>query len=513
MPRALFSVSDKTGLSEFGRVLSTLGWDIVASGGTAKALQESGIDVTPVEQLTGLPEMLGGRVKTLHPAVHGAILARDHSVDMAELDKFGYTAIDLVVCNLYPFQKTIDAPDVQLQQAIEHIDIGGVTLIRAAAKNFERVSVVVDPSDYIDVQEALQATGKIDIETRRALAVKAFSHTRDYDTAIVGYLAEENILQVVQDELPESFSIGMSMVQTLRYGENPHQIAGLYAPQQQIGPLGGELIRGKPLSYNNLLDADSAWRAAVSFKDEAVVVIVKHMNPTGIAVSDTIANAFENALASDPVSAFGGVIAVNRTVTTDFVNSLGRLFVEVIIAPDFQEEAVEHLAQGRKNCRLVRIADVDVHSGLEFRTVLNGVLVQQRDIGDPDTVEWEVVSQRHPTNDEIAALKFAWQSVQHVKSNAIVLAKRDRTVGIGGGLPSRVDAAQLAVLKAGENVKGAVMASDAFFPFADGIETAVNAGVTAIIQPGGSIRDQEVITAADAAGVAMVMTKTRHFRH
>lgn len=513
MPRALFSVSDKRGVAELGRALAAAGWDIVASGGTAKALQAAGVDVTPVEQLTGVPEMLGGRVKTLHPAIHGAILARDHSVDMAELEKYGYAAIDLVICNLYPFQQTIAEPEVSLQKAVENIDIGGVTLIRAAAKNFERVGVVVDPADYTMVQEELLDHGKLSAKTRLSLAVKAFGHTRDYDTAIYGFLAEENILQNEAKTLPDSFTLGMSLVQPLRYGENPHQAAGLYAAKQGEGPLGGRLLQGKALSYNNLMDADAAWRAALSFDKEPAVVIVKHMNPTGIAVGDSLALAFGYALESDPVSAFGGVIAVNRKVEADFVAALGRLFVELIIAPEFSDEAAEMLAKGRKNCRLVQIPEVALQPGLEFRTVLGGVLVQHRDIGDPPSVEWEVVTKRRPTTEEVKALTFGWQCVQHVKSNAIVLAKPGYTVGVGGGLPSRVDAAELAIRKAGENAKGAVMASDAFFPFADGIEGAIAAGVTAVIQPGGSIRDQEVIDAADAASVAMIMTKTRHFRH
>lgn len=515
MPRVIMSVSDKTGLPEFGRLLSSLGWDIVASGGTAKALQDAGIDVTPIEQLTGTPEMLGGRVKTLHPAVHAGILARDRSVDMAELQQHGYAPVDMVVCNLYPFQQTISQPDVELAEAIEKIDIGGVTLIRAAAKNFERVTVVVDPNDYELIATKLRENGSVELALRRSLAVQAFARTRDYDTAIHGYLGQDNLLQQTgqQETLPESFTIGMSLVQPLRYGENPHQAAGFYASKTSGTALNGELLRGKPLSYNNLLDADSAWRAAISFTSVAAVVIVKHMNPTGIATGASIDAAFPLALASDPVSAFGGVIAVNRTVTVEFVRTLQRLFVEVIIAPDFTRDAVEMLAQGRKNCRLVRVPETTPMPGLEFRAVLGGVLVQQKDMGDPETTMWEVVTNRHPTVDEKQALNFAWHCVQHVKSNAIVLAQPTQTVGIGGGLPSRVDAAQLAVTKAGGAAQGAAMASDAFFPFADGIEAAVAAGVTAIIQPGGSIRDKEVIEAANAADVTMILTKTRHFRH
>ncbi len=513
MPRALFSVSDKTGIEELANVLATMGWDVVASGGTAKALQAVGVDVTPIEQLTGLPEMLGGRVKTLHPAVHGAILARDHSSDMAELSKLNYAPIDLVVCNLYPFQQAVAKNDIALAEAIENIDIGGVTLIRAAAKNFERVTVVVDVADYEMVQTALVNDGHLTLTQRRALAVKAFRHTRDYDAAIYGYLAGDN--PFVQDDttLPQSLTIGVTQIQALRYGENPHQQGALYALTSVVGPLGGTVLGGKELSYNNLLDADAAWRAAISFTHQPAVVIVKHTNPTGIAVGDSIAAAFPLALASDAVSAFGGVIAVNRPVTVEFVDALERLFIEVIVAPAFDDEAIDLLNKGRKNCRLVAIPNTTTQGGMEFRSITNGVLVQQRDLGDPQATEWEVVTKRHPTSDEVSALTFAWHCVQHVKSNAIVLANASATVGIGGGLSSRVDSANLAVTKAGGAARGAVMASDAFFPFADGIAAGVQAGITAIIQPGGSIRDQEVIEAADAAEVAMVFTKVRHFRH
>ncbi|MBI5930966.1 MAG: bifunctional phosphoribosylaminoimidazolecarboxamide formyltransferase/IMP cyclohydrolase [Chloroflexi bacterium] len=515
MPRALFSVSDKTGIIELGHALATIGWDLVASGGTAKTLSDAGIQVTPIEQLTGLPEMLGGRVKTLHPAIHGAILARDHSKDLEELGHFGYAPIDLVVCNLYPFQEAISKPDVKLEDAIEHIDIGGVTLLRAAAKNFARVTVLVDPADYVAVAEKIVLKGKLTIEERRRLATKAFAHTRNYDTAIYAYLAGEDLLEVGEEGLGDSLAIGVKLIQPLRYGENPHQKAGLYATRQGMGPLGGNLLQGKELSYNNLLDADSAWRAVSSFspKESAAVVIVKHLNPTGIAVADNAAGAFTAALESDPVSAFGGVIAVNRTVDVAFVEALGSLFVEVLIAPKIDNAARKMLETGRKNCRVVEVPRFSTQAGLEFRSILGGVLAQERDLGDPEGTEWQVVSQRHPTQDEIKALKFAWLACQHVKSNAIVIAGPNMTYGIGGGLPSRVDATRLAVEKAGSRATGAVLASDAFFPFADGVQVAAAAGVSAIIQPGGSIRDQEVIAAVDAAGMTMVFTKSRHFRH
>ncbi len=511
MPRAIFSVSDKSGIVEFGKALEAVGWDIVATGRTAKRLQDAGVSVTPVEQITGLPEMLGGRVKTLHPGIHGAILARNHSKDYEELGDHGYAPIDLVVCNLYPFQATIAKPDVSLSEAIEQIDIGGVTLIRAAAKNYERVTVVVDPGDYDHVCQSLVEEGQLSLEARHQLAIKAFGHTRAYDTAIYGYLAGDNVLEASGSDIAELYTLGMTLVQPLRYGENPHQSAGYYA--MQTNNLGFELLQGKPLSYNNLLDTDAAWRAVLAFDERAAVVIVKHLNPTGIAIGATIAEAFAPALASDPVSAFGGVVAVNRTVDLGFAEALGSLFVEVLIAPGFEQDAQELLAQKRKNCRLVVLPTTQERAGLELRSVLGGVLVQQRDLGDPPETEWKVVTKRRPTAEELDALKFAWRAAQHVRSNAIVLAGQTATVGIGGGLPSRVDAVQLAVQKAGENARGAVMASDAFFPFADGVQVAVEAGVTAVIEPGGSIRDQDVIDAADAANLAMIFTKTRHFRH
>ncbi len=513
MPRALFSVSDKRGLVELGQQLADVGWDIVATGGTANTLSKAGINVTPIEQLTGLPEMLGGRVKSLHPAIHGAILARDHSKDLTELAKQGYTLIDLVVCNLYPFQQTITQAGVSLAQAIEQIDVGGVAMLRAAAKNFERVTVIIDPDDYEWIGKTLVEEQQISLTERRQLAAKAFAHTRDYDTAIHSYLEDDNILTAEHDKLPETFTMGMSLSQALRYGENPHQQAGLFAVIGDTGPLGGTLLQGKPLSYNNLLDADSAWRAVRSFDDRPAVVIVKHTNPTGIAVGETLAETFPAALTSDPVSAFGGVVAVNRTVDEALVRAMGDLFVEVLIAPDFEPYAQELLAEGRRNCRLLAIPDDSRASQLEFRSIAGGVLVQQADQGDPTTAEWEVVTHRRPTSEEIEALTFAWRAVQHVRSNAIVLAGSTATVGIGGGLPSRVDAARLAVKKAGDLAQGAVMASDAFFPFADGVQIAQEAGVTAVIQPGGSIRDQEVIRAADGANMAMIFTKVRHFRH
>ena len=514
MPRALISVYDKTGIVEFANTLVEMGWDIIASGGTERVLREAGLDIIPVEQLTNTPEMLGGRVKTLHPAIHAGILARDKKTDLDDLTRGGYAPIKMVVCNLYPFQETVGKPGVTLQDAVENIDIGGVTLLRAAAKNFLHVAAVCDVNDYFRVIASLKAGGDIDLALKRNLAVKAFAYTRDYDTAIHAYLSRGTTtgVTVVGEEFPPQLSLGMQRGDMLRYGENPHQQAAYYSHQASNGPLGGTLIGGKALSYNNILDIDAAWRSVSSFSDPTVV-IVKHLTPTGIACEASIAEAYPRALASDPVSAFGGVIAVNRPVDDDFVVSLGTLFVEAIAAPSFLDSAAQMLQQRRKNCRLLKIPHPFNGAELELRNVHQGMLVQRADTGDPEGAVLRTVTDRAPNAQELDALQFAWKAVQHIKSNAILLAVPGATVGIGGGLPSRVDAANLAITKAGERAMGAVMASDAFFPFADALEAAIRAGVSAVIQPGGSIRDSEVIDAANRAGIAMVVTGTRHFRH
>ncbi|GAB4531258.1 MAG: bifunctional phosphoribosylaminoimidazolecarboxamide formyltransferase/IMP cyclohydrolase [Anaerolineae bacterium] len=512
MPSALLSVSDKTGLIELGQGLVDLGWTLVASGGTAHALREAGLTVTDVAGLTGAAEMLGGRVKTLHPAVHAGILARATEADANELARHHIRPIDLVVCNLYPFQETLARPGVSLADAVEQIDIGGVALLRGAAKNFQRVTVVCDPDDYGLVLAELRENGSVSSDTRQRLAVKVFAHTRDYDAAIEAYL-RQTLPQAPgppAPQLPDSLRLALPRAQVMRYGENPHQAAGLYA-ETGVGPLGGDLLRGKPLSYNNLLDLDAAWSAALSF-DEPTIVIVKHLSPCGIASAERLAAAFAAALTSDPVSAFGGVIAANRTIDCATAREMHELFVEAIAAPGFDEEALECFAQHKPNCRLVAIPQ-PVEETWALRSVAGGVLVQSIDRGDPPDSKWQVVSQRQPTDDELATSGFAWRACRHVKSNAIVLARGRATVGIGGGLPSRVDAVKLAVAKAGERARGAVMASDAFFPFPDGVEVAAEAGVTAVVQPGGSVRDEAVITAADRLGLAMIFTGVRHFRH
>jgi phosphoribosylaminoimidazolecarboxamide formyltransferase/IMP cyclohydrolase len=505
MPIALLSVSDKTGLVEFAHTLAGLDWQLVASGGTAKTLTEAGLAVTDVAALTGAPEMLGGRVKTLHPVIHAGILARPSEEDRAELKSLHIEEIDLVVCNLYPFQETIRKPGVSLNEAVEQIDVGGVTLLRAAAKNFVRVAAICDPADYDSVAADLKSKGFIPTATRAELARKAFAYTTQYDAAITNYLSDSS-----SAGLPPQLNLSLAKSQELRYGENPHQAAALYTLGHDQGPLGGLLLQGKALSYNNLLDLDAAWQAVQAFSQPSLV-IVKHLSPCGLASAATLAAAFPLALASDPVSAFGGVIAANREFDGPTAQALGDLFVEAIAAPAFNHEARTILA-ARKNCRLLQIA-APSPAPLEFRSIAGGLLVQQRDSGDPAGTTWRVVTERQPTPEDMTALQFAWKACQHIKSNAIVLVAGQATVGIGGGLPSRVDSVKLAAAKAGEKAKGAVMASDAFFPFPDGIEAAAAAGVVAVVQPGGSLRDDQVIEATNRLNIAMVFTGVRHFRH
>jgi phosphoribosylaminoimidazolecarboxamide formyltransferase/IMP cyclohydrolase len=495
----VLSVYDKTGLVDFAQGLHDLGWMLIASGGTAKTLREHQIPVTEVAEYTRSPEILGGRVKTLHPAIHGGLLARPTEADYNELIQLGWDYIDLVAVNLYPFEQTIAKPDIPLDEAIEQIDIGRVTLIRAAAKNFARVTLACDPADYRSILRELHH-GAVSLETRRRLAVKGFALTTRYDAAIARYLGKTSALDLT-----------LYPVQTLRYGENPHQAAALYAYSPNTGPLGGRVLQGKELSYNNLLDLDAAWRTAVSF-DESTICIVKHLSPCGVASASQLTQAFKAALASDPISAFGGVIASNRPLDAETSHALGDLFVECIAAPGFSPEVLDMLAK-RKNCRLLEMPDRAIEPREEWRSVNRGLLRQSVDFGDPAGTEWRVVSKRQPTAAESRTLRFAWKVCQHVKSNAIVFARDEATVGIGGGQPNRVDCVRIAAERAGERAKGAVMASDAFFPFPDSIQVAAQAGITAVVHPGGSTRDAESIAAADAAGMAMVVTGVRHFRH
>ena len=514
MPKAILSVHDKTGLVDFARFLKDLGWTLLASGGTARLLAEHQVDVMEVADYTGSPEILGGRVKTLHPAIHGGLLARSTPEDQAQLLELGWDYIDLVAVNLYPFEQTIARPGVTYAEAIENIDIGGVTLIRAAAKNHARLTLVCDPADYPAVLAGL-CSGGVTAADRLRLAVKGFAHTARYDAAITAYLTAQQTPPGAQDTpaVPPAapFTLSLYPLSSLRYGENPHQEATLYGYTPDAGPLGGTVLQGKALSYNNLLDLDAAWRGALSF-ERPTVCIVKHLSPCGIASSATLAEAFPPALACDPVSAFGGVIAANRSFDAQTALALGDLFVECIAAPGFRDEALQVLSK-RKNLRLVSMPAAKLEPLFELRSVNQGVLRQSVDLGDPQGTEWQVVTRRKPDEAEWSALRFAWKACQHVKSNAIVFAQGEATVGIGGGQPNRVDCVRIAAQRAGERARRAVMASDAFFPFPDSVEEAARAGITAIVEPGGSVRDAEAIAAADAHGIAMVFTGVRHFRH
>jgi phosphoribosylaminoimidazolecarboxamide formyltransferase/IMP cyclohydrolase len=492
-------------LLEFAAGLVESGWTLLASGGTARLLRQNGLPVTEVAEYTGSPEILEGRVKTLHPAIHGGLLARPTRVDHEELQRLGWDYIDLAVVNLYPFEQTIGRAGVSLAEVIENIDIGGVTLIRAAAKNFERVTLACDPADYAIILAGIKKGG-VSQELRQRLALKGFTHTAHYDAVIAGYFAQQ-----AEGAEMNPLSITLYPIQSLRYGENPHQAAVLYGYQPGMMPLGGRVLQGKELSYTNLLDLDGAWRAVVSF-DKPGICIVKHVSPCGLAVASSLADAFKAALASDPVSAYGGVIASNTPVDAATVDAMGSLFIECLIAPGFTEEARQLLAK-RKNCRLVEMPDTRVEPDYELRSVTRGVLRQQIDFGDPAGTEWKVVSKRQPTPAELSALHFALKACQHVRSNAIVLAVDEATVGIGGGQPNRVDSTRIAINRAGERARGAVMASDAFFPFSDSVQAAAEAGVTAVVHPGGSMRDQDSINVCDRFDMAMVVTGARHFRH
>ena len=500
MPKAILSVHDKTGLVEFARGLVDLGWELIASGGTARLLMENHLPVMEVSEYTGSPEILGGRVKTLHPAIHGGLLARNTEEDYQTLANMGWSYIDLVAVNLYPFEATIAKPGVTRAEAIENIDIGGVTLIRAAAKNCDRVTLVCDPGDYHLVLQHLQKGG-IPAEVRQNLALKGFCQTAHYDAAISAYLAGGKIPEILT----------LHPLQSLRYGENPHQKAALYGYTANSTPLGGQILQGKELSYTNLLDLDAAWKATASF-EKTVVCIVKHLSPCGIACADTVETAYRLALASDPVSAFGGVIACNREVDGNAASAMVELFVECIAAPGFSSEA-RSIFSKKTNVRLLLMPDLKIDPPVEYRSVNRGMLKQEIDFGDPPQTEWKVISERQPTEAEWASLKFAMKACQHVKSNAIVFVQGEATVGIGGGQPNRVDCVRIAAQRAGERSKGAVMASDAFFPFPDSVEVAAEAGITAIVFPGGSIRDDESIAAANKHDIALVATGVRHFRH
>ena len=511
--RALISVSDKRNLIPFAEGLNSLGIEILSTGGTCKQLRDAGIDAIEVAEKTGFPEIMDGRVKTLHPVIHGGLLGR-RGIDDAVMDEHGIQAIDLLVVNLYPFEDTIGKPDTTLEDAIENIDIGGPAMIRAASKNHESVAVVVDPDDYDRVLDSLRSAS-LTTEDRRRLAAKAYAHTASYDTAITTYLSRT----LSDDPIGDRFLYSGKRLERLRYGENPHQTAAFFRDQQPaIGSLAGaQQIQGKELSYNNIADSDAALECVRQFAEPACV-IVKHANPCGVAIDSSIRAAYERAFSTDPTSAFGGIIAFNRELDHDTARLIiDKQFVEVIVAPSISSAAKE-LLQSKKNLRVLQTGEWNSNtaSGFDFKKVSGGLLVQSSDMGEVTAADLRVVSTMQPHEQQIQDLLFAWKVAKYVKSNAIVFCKDGMTVGVGAGQMSRVYSTKIAAIKAadeGLSVVGSVVASDAFFPFRDGIDSAAEHGIAAIIQPGGSMRDDEVIAAANEHGLAMVFTGMRHFRH
>ena len=510
MPRALLSVSDKSGLTEFAKTLHELGWELVSTGGTARALRGAGLPCTDVSAVTHFPEMLDGRVKTLHPAVHGGLLARrDLPAHMAAIAEHGIQPIDLVCVNLYPFRRTARTAGVAPDDVIEQIDIGGPSMIRSAAKNFASVTVVVDPADYARVIEAIR-TGANALTLRRELAAKVFAHTAAYDAEIAAWFAARQ-----HDQFPERLALAFERRQSLRYGENPGQLAAWYVEEPGAGLSALRQHGGKELSFNNLLDLEGALLATGQFAGETCCAIVKHTTPCGVATGRTAADAYRKALACDPMSAFGSVIAFTVPVDEEAARAVAALFVECVVAPAFSADALRVLGE-KKNLRVLEGDARERAGALDFKRVRGGLLVQEGAGAPLDETNWEVVSSRQPTKEERSDLLFAWRTVASVKSNAIVLARDGATIGIGAGQMSRVDAAFVAVHKAqaaGHDTKGAALGSDAFFPFRDGVDQAAEAGVRAIVQPGGSVKDPEVIAAANEHGIAMIFTGRRTFRH
>lgn len=512
--RALLSVSDKTGIVEFAKQLVKLGFELVSTGGTHKAIAEAGIPVTGVSEITGFPECLDGRVKTLHPKIHAGILAmRDNPEHMKQLSALGVDTIDVVAINLYPFKQTIMKDNVELAEAIENIDIGGPTMIRAAAKNYQDVAVVVDPADYSVVIDELKAGGEVSKATKFKLAYKVFEHTSSYDTLIAEYLRR----QIGEELFPQTLSLTYEKVQDMRYGENPHQQAVFY---REVSRYDGSLpfarqLHGKELSYNNINDANGAIEIVKEF-DEPAVVAVKHTNPCGVGIGDDIYTAYLNAYESDSTSIFGGIVAANREIDAKTAQEMAKIFLEIIIAPSFSDEALEILEK-KKNIRLLELPNIgkrpDAATTFDMKKVLGGLLVQQIDLQLYNPEELKCVTDRKPTEKEMEDLNFAWKVVKHTKSNAIVLAKDKMTVGVGPGQTNRVVPTKIAIEYAGERAKGSVMASDAFFPFPDCVEAAAAAGVTAILQPGGSKNDQLSIDECNKHGIAMVFCGMRHFKH
>ncbi len=508
--RALISVSNKSGITDFAKELVSLGYELISTGGTKKALQDQGIPVLSVSDVTGFPEILEGRVKTLNPFIHGGLLAKhDDEAHQKQLEEHGIDPIQLVCVNLYPFQQTIEKPDVTVADAIENIDIGGPTMLRASAKNHHYVTVVVDPADYGTVLAELGAEGETKLETRRKLAAKVFRHTAAYDALIGEYMTN-----LAQEETPEKLTVTYELKQSLRYGENPHQQAAFYKK-----PLGNkfsiayaEQLHGKELSYNNINDADAALQIVKEFSEPAAVA-VKHMNPCGVGTGKNVYAAFTKAFAADPISIFGGIIAFNREVDAATAAKLHEIFLEIIIAPSFSEEA-KNILTGKKNLRLLTIPfDAAKKTELKMTTIQGGLLVQEQDRYTLEDATITIPTKRQPTDAEWDALKLGWKVVKHVKSNAIVVTSEDMTLGIGAGQMNRVGSAEIALKQAGDKAEGAALASDAFFPMDDTVEVAAKAGITAIIQPGGSIKDADSIKKADEYGIAMVFTGVRHFKH
>ncbi len=510
--RAMISVSDKTGVVELARELVQLGYEIVSTGGTFKTITQEGVAATYVTDITGFPEILEGRVKTLHPHVHAGILAKRTPEHLAQLAELDIVPIDLVVVNLYPFKETIARENVTLAEAIENIDIGGPAMVRAAAKNYQGVAVVVNPKRYREILEQLKSTGTIKEETRFSLAQEAFAHTADYDTHIAAYLAQ---VKDEQGSFPDHLCLRGEKIQELRYGENPHQKAAFY---REIGAHGAGIgtarqIHGKELSFNNIVDLNAALELVKEFP-EAAAVIIKHTNPCGTALGESLAMAYERAFQADPVSAFGGIVGLNREVDLETAQKMTETFLEAVIAPSFTKEALAVLTN-KANIRLLEtgvFTSEDV-SRFDVKKVHGGILLQDIDGGKLSAADLKVVTKRKPTDEELTELLFSWRVVKHVKSNGIVVSKNHQTLGVGAGQMNRVGAAQIALTQGGQECRGAVLASDAFFPFRDTVDQAGQAGITAIIQPGGSLKDEESILAADEHNIAMVFTGIRHFKH
>ena len=504
--RALISVSDKSGILDFARELNHFNVEIVSTGGTAKALRDAGIEVRDISDITGFPEMMDGRVKTLHPRVHGGLLAiRDNANHVAALQQHGIEPIDLVVVNLYPFAETIKRKGVTQEEAIEQIDIGGPAMIRSAAKNARDVTVVVSPEQYSGiVTELTTHNGAISLHTRERLAQKAFEHTAEYDLMVSSYLA-------ASESLPDRMSWTMKKIADLRYGENPHQQAALYQTSPGAGIPNAAVLSGKEMSFNNYVDAEAAWQLVNDFEQTACAII-KHTNPAGVGLGGTPADAHRKALATDPVSAFGGIVAFNCKVDAEAAQEVTKIFTEVVIAREYDPAALEIL-RAKKNLRVIQLNSTQQPHRVEFKQIGGGVLIQTIDDHKLDSSQLEVVTERKPSEDEIRALLFAWTVCKHTKSNAIVYARDGQTVGVGAGQMSRVDSVKIGAMRAQLPVAGSVLASDAFFPFRDGLDEAARHGITAVIQPGGSVRDEEVIAAANEHGLAMVFTGVRHFKH